>query len=160
VQRAVRIERAAPGHPARPPQLQRTSPLERASPWLPATLPCTPPEYIRAPAEPAKQRSAEPYSPAVQHHSELSLSLSLSLSLYNTAVSPSVTPLALCRLIQVVYSQNSRLFVPHFLPPRPGKGLPRSRERPLTIGERASSVPSPSSQQLHVCARITGYTSH
>jgi hypothetical protein len=57
LQRAVRIERAAPGHPARPPQLQRTSPLERASSRLPATLLCTPPEYIRAPAEPAKQRS-------------------------------------------------------------------------------------------------------
>jgi hypothetical protein len=38
LQRAVRIERAAPGHPARPPQLQRTSPLERASSWLPVPL--------------------------------------------------------------------------------------------------------------------------
>ncbi len=38
LQKAVRIERAAPGHPARPPQLQRTSPLERASSRLPAPL--------------------------------------------------------------------------------------------------------------------------
>ncbi len=81
-----------------------------------------PPEYIRAP--PVQPSSAEPYSPAVQHHSELSL--------YNTAVSLSVTPFALCRLIQVVYSQNSRLLVSHFLPPRPGKGLLPPGERPLT----------------------------
>ena len=66
LQRAVRLERAAPGHPARPPQLQRTSPLERASSRLPATLLCTPPEYIRAPAEPAKQRSAVQQRPAAQ----------------------------------------------------------------------------------------------
>ena len=81
----------------------------------------TPPEYIRAP--PVQPSSAEPYRSAVQHHSELSH--------YNTAVSPSVTSLALCRLIQVVYLQNSRLLVSHFLPPRPGKGLPPPGSVPL-----------------------------
>jgi len=95
LQRAVRIERAAPGHPARPPQLQRTSPLERASSRLPATLLCTPPEYIRAPAEPAKQRSAVPYRLAVQSQPGLSLFttklpfvVSSCLCLFNTIVCP------------------------------------------------------------------------
>ena len=83
----------------------------------------TPPEYIRAP--PVQPSSAEPYRSAVQHHSELSH--------YNTAVSPSVTSLALCRLIQVVYLQNSRLLVSHFLPPRPGKGLPLPGSVPLQL---------------------------
>ena len=83
----------------------------------------TPPEYIRAP--PVQPSGAEPYRSAVQHHSELSH--------YNTAVSPSVTSLALCRLIQVVYLQNSRLLVSHFLPPRPGKGLPLPGSVPLQL---------------------------
>ena len=96
LQRALRIERAAPDHPARPPQLQRTSPLERASSRLPAPLLYTPPEYIRAPAEPTKQRNTVPPSRAVQFQPELSLFTtkllfvvsSLLLSSLNTIVSP------------------------------------------------------------------------
>jgi hypothetical protein len=65
LQRAVRIERAAPGHPARPPQLQRTSPLERASLWLPAPLRLHTTGVYKSSGRTSKT-SAVQYSPAVQ----------------------------------------------------------------------------------------------
>ena len=74
LQRAVQIERAAPGHPARPQQLHiRCKGLRRPNVPLRGyqhLSAYTPPEYIRAP--PVQPSSAEPYRSTVQHHSELS----------------------------------------------------------------------------------------
>jgi hypothetical protein len=64
LQRAVRIERAAPGHPARPPQLQRTSPLERASSRLPATLLCEPPGVYKSSGRTSKTGQSNSTVPA------------------------------------------------------------------------------------------------
>ena len=64
LQRAVRIERAAPGHPARPPQLQRTSPPERASSWLPAPLRLYSSGVYKSSTSTAQQCRAVPFSSA------------------------------------------------------------------------------------------------
>ena len=98
LQRAVRIERAAPGHPARPPQLQRTSPLERASSRLPAALLCTPPGVYKSSGRTSK---AAQYSPATSS----SAVPARTVPLHQTSLCSLLSYLA--RLNTIVYPRSS-----------------------------------------------------
>ena len=106
----------------RPPQLQRTSPLERASSRLPAALLCTPPGVYKSSGRTSK---AAQYSPATSS----STVPARTVPLHQTPLCSLLSYLE--RLNTVVYPQNSRLLISHFLPPRPGKGLPLPGSVPL-----------------------------